>query len=159
MFKDYYQILDILPYATAQEIKQAYRKMTLRWHPDRNPDVDVVKIMQDINEAYMILNDDISRTRYDKEYQIFKRQYENQKPKQRECKSESWIYEYDIHDEELKQDIKEAKEYAKNIVDEFLKNLRKTSKVAVIGCWDGASGYVVGGILLTIIFALIRGCN
>ena len=159
MFKDYYQILDVLPSATKQEIKEAYRKMSLRWHPDRNPGVDVTEMMQDINEAYKILNDDISRVRYDKEYQEFILERENRKPKQQERKSESWNYDYDIHDEDLKQDINEARTYTKNIVDEFLKNLRETSKVAAKGAWDGAYGYIIGGIIATVIFALIRTCH
>lgn len=158
MFKDYYQILDILPYATKPEIKKAYRKMSLRWHPDRNLGDDVTKMMQDINEAYKILNDDISRARYDKEYQEFIRQRENRKPKQQEHKSESWSYEYDVHDEDLRQDINEARTYAKDIVDEFLKNLRETSKIAAKGAWDDAYGFIIGGIIATIIFALIRTC-
>lgn len=159
MFKDYYQILDILPSATKQEIKEAYRKMSLRWHPDRNPGADVTAIMQDINEAYKILNNDISRARYNKEYQEFIRQHENRKPKPQESKSESWNYEYDVHDEDLKQDINEARTYAKDIVDEFLKNLKETSKVAAKGAWDGANGYIIGGVIATIIFALIRACH
>lgn len=159
MFKDYYQILDILPSATKPEIKKAYRKMSLQWHPDRNIGVDVTRIMQDINEAYKILNDDISRARYDKEYKEFIRQRENQKPKPQEPKSESWSYEYDVHDEDLKQNINEARAYAKDIVDEFLKSLKETSKVAAKGAWDVAYGYMIGGIIATVIFALIRACH
>lgn len=159
MFKDYYQILGILPSATKQEIKEVYRKMSLRWHPDRNPGVDVTGMMQDINEAYKILNKDISRARYDKEYQDFILQRENQVSKQKERKSESWNYDYDIHDEDLKQDINEARTYAKDIVDEFFRNLRATSKVAVKGAWDGAYSYIIGGFVATIIFALIRACH
>lgn len=159
MFKDYYQILDILPSATKQEIKEAYRKMSLRWHPDRNTGVDVTEIMQDINEAYKILNDDISRARYDKEYKEFVQQREDRNPKQQERKSESWNYDYDVHDEDLKQDINDARTYAKDIVDEFFKNFRETSKVAAKGAWDGAYGYIIGGVIATIIFALIRACH
>ena len=69
MFKDYYQILGIPFTASTQEIKDAYRKMSLKWHPDKNPNIDVTEIMQDINEAYKILYDEFSRARYDKEYE------------------------------------------------------------------------------------------
>ena len=116
-------------------------------------------MMQDINEAYKILNNDISRARYDKEYQEFIRQGECRQSKHNENKSESWDYEYEVHNEDLKRDINEARTYAKDIVDEFLKSLRETSKVAVKGVWDGAYGYIIGGIIATVIFALIRACH
>ena len=159
MFKDYYQILGVSFSASKEEIKKAYRKMSLQWHPDRNPGVDVTEIMQDINEAYKILNDDSSRTRYDKEYQLFAQQRENCQPKRSRPQSESWNYDYEVNDEDLKNDINEARAYAKDLVDEFFKSLKETSKAAAKGAWDGAYGYIVGGIFATIIFALIRTCN
>lgn len=55
MFKDYYKILGIQRQASVQEIKSAYRIMSMKWHPDKNPNVDVTSVMQDINEAYAIL--------------------------------------------------------------------------------------------------------
>jgi curved DNA-binding protein CbpA len=71
MFKDYYQILGIPLTSSRQDIKNAYRQLSLKWHPDKNPGIDVTEIMQDINEAYKILYDEESRARYDIEYQIF----------------------------------------------------------------------------------------
>ena len=59
MFKDYYEILDVPFGATDSEIKSAYKHQAIRWHPDRNPGIDVTNIMQDINEAYAILKDPI----------------------------------------------------------------------------------------------------
>ena len=159
MFKDYYQILDVSFSASKEEIKKAYRKKSLQWHPDRNPGVDVTEMMQDINEAYKILNDDISRARYDKEYLLFTQQSENRKPKRSSPQTESWNYDYEVNDEDLKNDINEARAYAKDLVDEFFKSLKETSKAAAKGAWDGAYGYIIGGILATIIFALIRTCN
>ena len=93
MFKDYYQILGISPSASKKDIKDAYRIKSLQWHPDRNPDIDVTGIMQDINEAYKILNDDISRTRYDKEYQNFIKQRLNRQPNPQNTKTGSWNYD------------------------------------------------------------------
>ena len=159
MFKDYYQILDVSFSASKDEIKKAYRKMSLQWHPDRNPGVDVTEMMQDINEAYKILNDDISRARYDKEYLLFAQQRENSKPKRSSPQPESWNYDYEVNDDDLRNDINEARAYAKDLVDEFFKSLKETSKAAAKGAWDGAYGYIIGGIIATIVFALIRACH
>ncbi|QUB47679.1 J domain-containing protein [Prevotella sp. oral taxon 475] len=159
MFKDYYQLLGIFPSASKQEIKQAYRRMSLKWHPDKNAGIDVTEIMQDINEAYEILSNDISRTKYNKEYDSFVKQYESRKPKQNDLNEQSWNYDYEVNDEDLRNDINEARKHAKDLVDEFFKSLKETSKVAAKGAWDGAYGYILGGILATIIFALIRTCE
>ena len=158
MFKDYYQILGISPRASKEEIKQAYRAMSLKWHPDRNPGIDVTKVMQDINEAYKILKDDLSRARYDKEYWEFNKQRENSQIRTQKNRSESWDYDYDVHDEDLKNDINNARAYAKDLVDEFLKNLKETTKVAAKGGWEGAKGYLYAAIILTIMGLCIRTC-
>lgn len=57
MFVDYYQILEISYPSNADEIKRAYRKLSLKWHPDRNVGIDTSEIMIGINEAYYILKD------------------------------------------------------------------------------------------------------
>ena len=62
MFKDYYQILGIPLTSSRQDIKNAYRQLSLKWHPDKNPGIDVTEIMQDINEAYKILYDEENRS-------------------------------------------------------------------------------------------------
>ena len=158
MFKDYYQILGVSPYSSKQEIKEAYRKMSLKWHPDKNPGVDVTSIMQDINEAYKILYDDLSRIRYDKEYSEFNEQRKRCKMSTHTTESTSWNYEYDVHDEDLRNDINNARAYAKDLVDEFFKSLKETSKVAAKGAWEGAQGYVYGAIILFILGLCIRAC-
>ena len=158
MFKDYYQILGVTPAASKLEIKQAYRKLSLQWHPDKNPGVDVTSMMQDINEAYKILNDDLSRARYDKEYKEFNKQRESCQMSTYTTESRSWNYEYDVQDEDLKTDINNARAYAKDLVDEFLKSLKETSKVAAKGAWEGAKYYLYGAIILAILGLCIRAC-
>ena len=133
--------------------KRAFREVFM------NVPVDVTEMMQDINEAYKILNDDISRARYDKEYLLFAQQRENSKPKRSSPQPESWNYDYEVNDEDLRNDINKARAYAKDLVDEFFKSLKETSKAAAKGAWDGAYGYIIGGIIATIIFALIRACH
>ncbi len=158
MFKDYYQILGISPEASKQEVKQAYRAKSLKWHPDKNPGVDVTGIMQDINEAYKILNDDACRERYDKEYKEFNNTRKYCQPDGQSTGSSSWNYDYDVHDEDLRNDINNARAYAKDLVDEFLKSLKETSKVAAKGAWEGAKGYVYAAVILSILGLCIRAC-
>ncbi len=64
---DYYEILDITRSATAEEIKKAYRKKALQFHPDRNPgDSEAEKRFKEISEAYEILSDEKKRQLYDR---------------------------------------------------------------------------------------------
>ena len=157
MFKDYYQILGITPQATDSEIKMAYRKMSMKWHPDRNPDSDVTSMMQDINEAYAILKDASKRKRYDLEYDAFI-QHKQKGNSKSDINTPSWVYNYNVQDSDLKEDIKNAREYAKGFVEEFFRSLKKDSQAAVQGAWDNAKGYVYAAIFLTIIGGLIRSC-
>ncbi|EGR31789.1 hypothetical protein IMG5_101980, partial [Ichthyophthirius multifiliis] len=57
--KDYYKILGVERNASDQEIKKAYRKLALKWHPDKNPEnkEEADKIFRDINEAFQVLSD------------------------------------------------------------------------------------------------------
>jgi len=64
--KDYYQILQVSPQASPKEIKGAYRRLALRFHPDRNRDNPEASVrMREINEAYAVLSDPRKRQRYD----------------------------------------------------------------------------------------------
>ncbi|ELU05674.1 hypothetical protein CAPTEDRAFT_6492 [Capitella teleta] len=64
---DYYRILGVQKGATESEIKKAYRKMALRWHPDKNPDnkEEAEKRFKEISESYEVLSDKEKRRLYD----------------------------------------------------------------------------------------------
>ncbi|MFS8867248.1 DnaJ C-terminal domain-containing protein [Synechococcus sp. H65.1] len=65
-FKDYYKILGVSKTATAEEIKQAYRRLARKYHPDVNPnDKTAEEKFKDINEAYEVLSDPSKRRQYD----------------------------------------------------------------------------------------------
>ena len=63
--KDFYDILGVSEDADAQEIKKAYRKLSLKYHPDHNKEADAEVKMKDINEAYATLSDPDKRQIYD----------------------------------------------------------------------------------------------
>lgn len=67
MIPDYYSILGIEPTSTKEEIKKAYRRLALRYHPDKNKEPDAHDRFIEINEAYLVLNDDDARAKYDAE--------------------------------------------------------------------------------------------
>lgn len=164
MFKDYYKILGIDIQASQDEIKAAYRELSKKWHPDRNPDLDVTAMMQDINEAYALLKDEVKRRRYDEEYLRFinhhksDRQDSTASPRSH-GQAPHHVYEYDVQDEAVNEDMRQAREYAKSLVAEFMKSFKKASADAAMGAWTGAKSYIVGGIIATILFALIRTCH
>src|SRR5689334_22527587 len=65
--KDFYELLGVQRNAGADEIKKAYRKMAMQYHPDRNPgDKRAEQTFKDINEAYDVLKDEQKRAAYDR---------------------------------------------------------------------------------------------
>lgn len=71
MIKDYYKILEINFTADQSDIKKAYRKLAIFWHPDRNSNPIALEKMKELNEANEILSDKNRRKSYDKIYQEF----------------------------------------------------------------------------------------
>jgi len=65
--KDYYSTLGLNRNANQEEIKKAYRRLALKYHPDRNPkDSEAEEIFKEIGEAYTVLNDPEKRKTYDR---------------------------------------------------------------------------------------------
>ena len=64
--RDYYQVLDVVRTATEAEIKKAYRRLAMKFHPDRNPtDHEAEGRFKEVKEAYEVLSDAQKRATYD----------------------------------------------------------------------------------------------
>ena len=65
--RDYYEVLDVTKSASKDEIKKAYRKQALKYHPDKNPgDKNAEERFKEAAEAYEVLSDDDKKARYDR---------------------------------------------------------------------------------------------
>lgn len=73
--KDYYSILGVKKTASDREIKKAFRKLAVQYHPDKNKDPDAEKKFVEIAKAYEVLSDEDKRRQYD---QLGPRAFENQ---------------------------------------------------------------------------------
>jgi hypothetical protein len=62
---DYYEILGVTDRASQEDIRAAYRRLVIRYHPDRNPDPSAAERIREINVAYDVLSDPEKRRKYD----------------------------------------------------------------------------------------------
>ncbi|MEQ2258166.1 DnaJ subfamily B member 6-A, partial [Xenotaenia resolanae] len=65
---DYYSVLGVPRNASQDDIKKAYRKLALKWHPDKNPDnkEEAERKFKELAEAYEVLSDKSRRDAYDR---------------------------------------------------------------------------------------------
>lgn len=157
MFPNYYQRLGLSRHATKDEIKKAYRKLALEFHPDRNKSPDAHEKFIAINEAYLILYDDEARQKYDIEYDFHfgkKADFKQEQEKKEEFKKKR--YEESFEDSDLNDWSTKARnqgaEYAKMAFDDFSK--------LVIG-FVKETGFQLGNTLLVFfgIVLTMGGCG
>lgn len=76
--KNYYQILGVSPSASGAEIKAAYRRLALIYHPDKNSeDLTSGYVFAEINEAYQVLSDKTSRADYHRNFEAAGRKFKS----------------------------------------------------------------------------------
>ena len=64
--RDYYEVLNVSKDASKEDIKKAYRKLALKYHPDRNKAPEAESRFKEISEAYAVLSDEEKRSQYDR---------------------------------------------------------------------------------------------
>lgn len=77
MKKDYYSILQVSSKDSLSKIKNQYKKLSLKYHPDKNKTKEASEKFILINEAYDVLKDDYKRGRYDVEYEKYNNPFQN----------------------------------------------------------------------------------
>ena len=65
--RDYYEVLGLQKGASEEEIKKAFRKMAMKYHPDKNPgNKEAEEKFKEVNEAYSVLSDPDKKSKYDR---------------------------------------------------------------------------------------------
>lgn len=161
MFPNYYKILGLEPIASKEEIKKAYRKLALEFHPDRNKSPNAHEKFIEINEAYLLLYDDEARQKYDIEFKFY---FEEQNKESAQdfksshtseeqfyAKSSSFEEETKFRDDNLNDWSSKAKsqgaEYARMAFEDFSKMV--LGFVKETGFQLGNTLLVFFGLLLT----------
>lgn len=187
MFVDYYALLEIIPTATSEEIRAAFKKQAMKWHPDRNPGIDTNPQMQLINEAKLILLDDEAREKYDLQYSRFRQhqrekeqfkqqeqqrkqeQYQQQAEEQtkqtkEKYKEETFTYsDFNVDDEVLKRWMANAKRQAVDLAKQTIEELKGMTKAGIkAGAKEVGRGFIfqiILSIVVLIIIGLSKSCN
>ena len=150
MYKDYYKILGLHYSATKEDIKKKYRELAKKWHPDVNQSEDTTSKMQDITEAYLLLNDEEARRRYDVIHEQLFRQKEERKSSE-EYKN---YFEEKEFESETSNSENSTERNNTTVVDPVLEkwilNARQQAKDFVIQAAKDAKGIFANGCKFTL---------
>lgn len=154
--RNYYKALGVSLGATSGEIMKAFRKLALKYHPDRNKAENAHEMFIEITEAYEILNDDERRREYDTIYMML---FE----KQKQDSEERDKYENDEFEEKRKQweDIgrRKADEYTSVSFEEFARKYMKEISIGISYIPNLIAILIAGGggIMMFIMFPSYGG--
>jgi len=139
--KDYYKILELEFGADILAVKKAYRRLALKYHPDKNKEPNAAQKFIEITEAYEVLRDPLKKSEYDRLYKAYfgttaQEQYSEQSYEQTyKRKQQEWA---DFGREK-------AKEYSSIPFEEFAKRLLKEISVGVSYIPNAIAILFVGG--------------
>lgn len=160
MFIDYYQILEIDINASFEEIKIAFKKQAIKWHPDKNTGNDTTLKMQALNEAYLILKDPEARKLYDIEYIKFKK-INNKKEfnKDQESYSDDYIVSDDLLRRWMDSAKKQSVDLAKQTIIDFKAMVVIGSKAAVKASGSQLLAQLLISLLIIVIMSFVGLCS
>jgi hypothetical protein len=163
LFIDYYEILNVNFDSSKDDIKHSFKKLAIKWHPDKNLGSDTTLKMQDLNEAYLILKDNEARQRYNVEYIKYYNQLEVDEvlinPNKYDDSTTKNNKNYDIEDYELLKWIKNAREQAVELAKMSLTDIKNITLQATEASLRAMAIQIAGIILFIVSIALLRSCQ
>jgi len=160
MIPDHYETLGLAMNATKEEIKKAYRRLALQYHPDKNKSSDAHQKFIAINEAYLILYDDEARVKYDIEHKYYysKKEQKNKVDNKYEYKDKAYQQQpnQQFEDDDLNQWSKNAREQAENFARMSFRDFSN-----IILNMAKETGFQLGNAFLVMIGAFLSmgGCG
>jgi curved DNA-binding protein CbpA len=181
-FIDYYSILEIPFNSTDDELKKAYRVLSMKYHPDRNKDNPSSTLkQQEINEAYYILGNAEKKKAYDVEYlryQEFVRNStrqkherdtksadQNSKEKERQrtdnksYQNQTSYEEFEVFDERLKDWMTEAKKQASQVAKQAAADFTGVVKEGAFAALGGLFTVIIWIIVINVIYFIFKSCQ
>ena len=135
--KNYYKVLGINIEASQMDVKKAFRKLALKYHPDRNKEPNAAHKFIEVTEAYEVLRDPIKRADYDRIYKVHFDKVEPKEEKQTEYKYREYYQEWEEFGRQ------KAQEYSSIPFEEFARRLLKEVSIG--------AGYVPNLIAILIV--------
>lgn len=162
MFLNYYEILGVAENATPDEVTKAYRRLAMKWHPDRYKGEDATEKMALINEAYQVLRDATTRAQYDCELARYKTycsetrkpEQSSEAPRDAEAPQQDPAEKYRYTDHDLEEKIKQFRCKAKEFAQQSLQDLAGVSTSAAKEFASSFGTVLLVVVVLNLLFLL-----